>query len=228
MIKYVQDELTEGQLPDGTRFVSAKNLLQRRVPGMPAGEDASYGMGLMIDTHWGVSVIHHGGSVAGYKSDILAIPSAQVGAVILTNGEYGGGMLRPFMRRVLEVLFDGTPEAAGDVAATAARIKAEMREDRKTLMVPPAPALARELAKSYDNPDLGHVAVRQDGTGIIFDFGSWRSHVASRRDSDGTLSFVTIDPLTQGYAFVAGRQDGRPVLTIRDGQHRYVYRSGLE
>ncbi len=225
MIKYVQDELTEGQLPDGTRFVSAKNLLQRRVPGVPAGEDASYGMGLMIDTHWGVSVIHHGGSVAGYKSDILAIPSAQVGAVILTNGEYGGGMLRPFMRRLLELLYDGKTEAAGDVAAAAARIKAEMRADRKTLVVPPDPAWARTLSASYENPELGHIAVTREGHSVIFNFGVWQSRVASRRDDDGKVSFVTIDPLTQGFAFVAGRQDGRNALTIRDGQHTYVYRA---
>jgi CubicO group peptidase (beta-lactamase class C family) len=225
MIKYVQDELTEGRLPDGTRFVSAKNLLQRRVPFVPVGEDASYGMGLLIDTQWGVTVIHHGGSVAGYRSDVLAIPSAQVGAVILTNGEYGNAMLRPFMRRVLELLFDGQPEAAADVTATAARIKAEMHEDRKTLVVPPAPALARELAASYDNPSLGHIAVIQNGTGILFDFGAWRSRVASRRDPDGTVSFITIDPLTQGFSFIAGRQDGIAVLTIRDGQHKYTYRA---
>jgi CubicO group peptidase (beta-lactamase class C family) len=67
MIKYVQDELTAGVLPDGTRFASAKNLLQRRVPGVPMGEDAGYGMGLVIDTQWGVRVIHHGGSLAGYR-----------------------------------------------------------------------------------------------------------------------------------------------------------------
>ncbi len=225
MIKYVQDELTEGQLPDGTRLVSAKNLLQRRVPGVPAGEDASYGMGQMIDTHWGVSVIHHGGSVAGYKSDFLAIPSAQIGAVILTNGEYGGGMLRPFMRRLLELLYDGKPEAAGDVAVAAARIKAEIRADRKTLVVPPDPALAQTLSASYENPALGHIAVTREGRSVIFNFGVWRSRVASRRDDAGKVSFVTINPLTQGFAFVAGRQDGRNALTIRDGQHTYVYRA---
>ncbi len=226
MINYVRDELAEGMLPDGTRFVSARNLMQRRVPSVSMGEDASYGMGLEIDTHWGVSVMHHGGSLAGYKSDILAIPAANIGAVILTNGDYGGLMLRPFMRRVLELLYDGKPEADGDVAAAAARIKAEIRADRKTLVAPPAPALARDLAPDYDNPDLGHISVRHDGTNIIFDFGAWRSRVASRRDGDGTVSFVTIDPLTQGFAFVAGRQDGKRVLTIRDGQHRYVYRAG--
>jgi hypothetical protein len=39
------------------------------------------------------------------------------------------------------------------------------------------------------------------------------------------VSFITIDPLTQGFSFIAGRQDGIAVLTIRDGQHKYTYRA---
>jgi hypothetical protein len=134
-------------------------------------------------------------------------------------------MLRPFMRRLLELLYDGKPEAAGDVAVAAARIKAEIRADRKTLVVPPDPALAQTLSASYENPALGHIAVTREGRSVIFNFGVWRSRVASRRDDAGKVSFVTINPLTQGFAFVAGRQDGRNALTIRDGQHTYVYRA---
>ena len=46
-------------------------------------------------------------------SDFVAIPEAGVGAVILTNAGNGQLLLRPFMRRLLEVLYDGRPEAAG-------------------------------------------------------------------------------------------------------------------
>ncbi len=48
-INYVQNELTLGVLPNGKRLVSEKNLLQRRVPTVPIGENATYGMGLMVD-----------------------------------------------------------------------------------------------------------------------------------------------------------------------------------
>ncbi|HEY1630283.1 MAG TPA: hypothetical protein VGF56_03160, partial [Rhizomicrobium sp.] len=93
-------------------------------------------MGLETDKTWGVTVVHHGGSLGGYKSDWIAIPDAGVGAVLLTNADTGQLMLRPFMRRVLEILYDGKPEAAGDVAAQAARIKAEVAEQRTHLVIP--------------------------------------------------------------------------------------------
>lgn len=89
LIKYVRFELNEGRLDNGTQWVSAKNLLERRAPTVPVGEDRFYGMGLQTDRDLGVDVVHHGGSMFGYKSDIMLIPSAGIGAVILTNSEDG-------------------------------------------------------------------------------------------------------------------------------------------
>ena len=223
LIEYVQDEITQGQLPDGIRLVSAKNLLIRRVPNVSTGEFGEYGMGLETDHTWGVLVVHHGGSMAGFKSDIMLVPDAQVGAVMLTNADTGQALLRPFMRRLLEVLYDGKPEAAGDVAASAARIKAAIAKERERLVVPPAPDLAAGLAARYANPDLGHIAVRRDGGDLVFDFGAWSSKVASRKNDDGTVSFITIDPTNEGFEFVVATRSGHRSLVIRDGQHEYVY-----
>lgn len=223
MIKYVQNEITEGVLPDGKRLVSAENLLKRRQPGVPVGEDQYYGMGLETDSTWGVTVVHHGGSMAGFKTDWIAIPEAKVGAVILTNSDEGQLMLRPFMRRLLEVMYDGKPEAAGDVAGAASRSKAQYAAERPRLVIPPAADAAAKLAARYTNPDLGFIAVSRKTAEVRFDFGEFGSLMASRKNDDGTLSFVSIDPAVIGFEFVAGEQDGKRTLTTRDGQHEYVY-----
>jgi CubicO group peptidase (beta-lactamase class C family) len=223
VIRYVGDELSEGMLPDGRRLVSEKNLLVRRAPNVATGEDGFYGMGLEIDRTWGVTVIHHGGSMAGFKSDWMAVPEAQVGAVILTNSDEGVMMLRPFMRRLLEILYDGKPEAAGDVAAAAARNRAQIAKERERLVLPPAPALAAQLAGAYVSAELGHITVRREGGEVVFDFGAWKSHVASRKNDDGTVSFITTDPTNNGFEFVVAARAGKRALIIRDGQHEYVY-----
>lgn len=223
LIRYVGDELDQGRLPDGRRLVSAQNLLVRRAPGVATGEDAYYGMGLEGDRTWGVLVIHHGGSMAGFKSDIIFVPDAGVGAVILTNADDGGYLLRPFMRRLLEVLYDGKPEAAGDVAASAARNQAEIAKERQRLVSPAAPAPAADLAGAYVSPELGRITVHREAGQVVFDFGAWKSRVASRRNDDGTISFVTVDPATSGFEFVVATRSGKRALVIRDGQHEYVY-----
>jgi hypothetical protein len=89
--------------------------------------------------------------------------------------------------------------------------------------VPPSPALVAVLAKRYSSKELGDLAVlTQDGV-TTFDLGEWKSTVASRKNDDGTTSFITIDPGTDGFEFVVGERSGKRILIVRDGQHEYVF-----
>ncbi len=222
-IRYVQLELARGKLPNGQVLVSEENLLARRIPQVPIGEDQTYGMGMVVDTTYGVPVVHHGGDLAGFHSDFLALPDQGIGAVLLTNSDNGAMMRRAFMRRLLEVVFDGKLEAADDVAGQAARHKAEVAKERERLVVPADAAVAGKLAPRYASPELGGLAVRRHGATTIFDLGEWRSTVASRRNDDGSVSFITIDPNKHGFEFVVGERDGKRALIIRDGQHEYAF-----
>ena len=226
LIKYVQDELTEGRLPDGTEFVSKQNLLMRRRPNVGIGEDVTYGMGLVTDTRYGVTEVHHGGDLIGFHSDIIAVTEAQVGAVILTNGDNGFDLRGPFARRLLEVLYDGKPEAVKELDASAKGVDAELAGERPHLSVPPDAAQVAQLAGYYTNPSLGSIRVTRDGSGVVFDFGSWKSPVATRKNDDGTVAFVTVAPGETGYPFTVTKSGGRRALIIRDGQHAYTYVEG--
>ena len=221
--RYVMMELAGGRLPDDSRFVSEQNLVMRRAPQILLGEDQTYGMGLMADRTWGVSLIHHGGDVWGYHSDMIFLPEYGVGGVILTNSDPGVRLRRPFMRRLLEVLFDGRPEAAEDLASSVQQMKATIAKERERLRVPADAALVAKLAPRYRNATLGEVTVRREGAATVFDVGEWRSAVASRVNDDRTVSFLTIDPMLGGFEFVVGDRDGRRVLIVRDGQHEYVF-----
>ena len=223
LIRYVQDELALGKLPDGRQLVSAQNLLMRRAPQISLGEDASYGMGLIEDHTYGVPVVSHGGSMSGFKSNFYFMPEAGIGAVVLTNSDNGGMLLGPFGRRLLEVVFDGKPEAEAEVASRAATHKAELAKNRERLVVPASPDLVSNLGKHYSSKELGDLAVLTDNGVTTFDLGEWHSTVASRKNDDGTTSFITVDPGTDGFEFVVGERGGKRVLIIRDGQHEYVF-----
>jgi CubicO group peptidase (beta-lactamase class C family) len=223
LIRYVQLELAQGKLPSGKQLVSSENLLERRAPQIALGEDSSYGMGLMVDRNYGVPVVSHGGSMAGFKTNLYFLPDSGIGAVLLTNSDTGNMLLAPFSRRLLEVVFDGKPEAAGNVASSAAAYKARLAKERERLVVPADPALVARLAKSYSSKELGELEVLNKDGVTTFDFGEWKSAVASRKNDDGTISFITIDPTNSGFEFVVGDREGKRVLVIRDGQHEYVF-----
>jgi CubicO group peptidase (beta-lactamase class C family) len=223
LIRYVQLELARGKLPNGKQLVSEVNLLARRKPYVKVGPYGSYGMGLQVDTRWGIPVVSHGGSMLGFKSDIMFLPEHGVGAVILTNADTGGLMLGSFKRRLLEVLFDGKPEAAEDLSKAAENYRAVQAKFRERLVVPAESETAGRLASRYTSPELGELIIRRQGSSTIFDLGEWRSSVATRKNDDGTTSFMTIDPGGAGFEFVESNRGDKRALIVREGQHEYVF-----
>ena len=222
MLKYVSMELAEGTLPDGRRYIGKDVLLARRVPQVNIGKDATYGMGLMVDTEYGTPVVHHGGDLTGFHSDMMWLPEHGVGAVVLTNGDPGWTLRNAFRRKLLEVLFDGRDEAAAQVKAAGQAYRAQRAADRKLLTVPADADAAKQLASHYHNASLGNIDVRRAGDETTFDFGEFKSRVATRRNPDGTMSFVTTDSGVDGFEFVVGGGPAK-TLTIRDAQHEYVF-----
>jgi CubicO group peptidase (beta-lactamase class C family) len=222
MLKYVQMELAEGTI-GGKPYIGKDALLARRAPQVAIGTDATYGMGLMVDKTWGVTVVHHGGDVVGFHSDMMWLPEYGVGAVILTNGDPGWMIRGLFQRKLLEVMFDGKPEADAKLAAGAKAYFESLAAQRKLVTVPADPALAGRLAARYTSPALGEITLKKEGAKTVFDFGEFASEVASRTNPDGSVSFTTIEPGVMGLEFIVGEKDGKPTLTIRDSQHEYVF-----
>src|SRR5690606_25105921 len=194
VLRYVQMELDKGLLPDGTRYIDEAPLLERRKQQVALGNDASYGMGLMVDRTWGIPVVHHGGDMLGFHSDMMWLPEHDVGAVILTNSDPGVFIRGPFQRRLLEGLCDGKPEAVENVVSQARRLEESRAAERKRLTVPADAKAAGALAARYRSDELGDIAVSRKCDATWFDFRGWKSEAASRRNDHGTNSFVTISP----------------------------------
>ena len=222
MLRYVSMELEEGLLPNGKRYISVEPLLERRVPQVSIGKDETYGMGLEVDTTYGEPVVHHGGDLIGYHSDMIWLPRKKVGAVILTNSDPGWILRTLFRRKLLEVLFDGRAEADADLSARGKSFFADMAAERKLLTVPADANERAKLAARYANPALGGIAVSRKNNATVFDFGEWKTEVASRKNPDGSISFITIAPGANGFAFVVG-SGPKKTLTLRDAQHEYVF-----
>lgn len=225
LLRYVQMELDQGLLPDGTRYIAEAPLLARRVQQVSRGSDLGYGIGLKIDHSSGTTLLHHGGNMFGFISDVMWLPEHDVGAVILTNADQGGISIRgQFRRRLLEVLFDGNPEAVANLATQSRRMKDDVATERKTLTVPADPALVRQLSGRYHSAELGNIDISRKGATTWLDVGGWRSELASRRNDDGTTTLISISPGLVGWLeFAVDRKDNRPSLVLRDEQREYVF-----
>ena len=223
MIRYVGLELADGKLPGGKQLVSKESLFARRARGVPTGENQWYGMGLEENSRYGVPVIHHGGDLLGFHSDMMWVPSAGTGAVIMANSDDGAALRGPLMRRMLEVLYDGRPEAETEIKVAVVRNKGEMANMRGRITLPPDPAAAAALANRYHNPELGTLDVDRSGSGVNFRFTAWGSEMGSHRNADGTTSFISSSPGMTGLEMVVASKDGKRAMVIRDSQHEYVF-----
>ncbi|PCC74450.1 CubicO group peptidase, beta-lactamase class C family [Nannocystis exedens] len=219
LLRLVQMELAEGELPGGETYIGKSALLARRAPQVRFDIDEAYGMDLMTADDHGVQLLHHGGSLFGFYSDVLWLPEHQVGAVILTNGEPGWLIVSAFRRKLLELLFAGRPEAEARLAVETRQYLEELASERKSITLPADPAAAAALAPRYHNAALGGLAVTA-GAQTRFDFGEFAGEVGSREHPDGTQSFVLALPGLIGAEFVVSPER---TLILRDAQHEYTF-----
>ena len=225
MALYTRNEVMEGKLPDGRQWVGREALLARRARGVSTGSQAWYGMGIETREIAGIEVVHHGGSVSGYKSDWIVLPASHLGIVLLTNGENALPLITALPRKLIELLYDAHAQADADVAAQASRIDDALTAARATISGT-LPANA-DLGARYTNPVLGTIIVRRSGDTVRFDFGAWESAIGVKADpgAPGGFDYVSIAPSEIGtLAFVPGRDGNVRTLTLRDSQHTYVYR----
>lgn len=223
LLKYVQMEIDHGVLPDGKRYIGEAALMQRREPQIALGVGKDYAMALMVDKSDGTTVVDHGGDMGGFHSNMMWWPEQKVGAVILTNADEGVNLRGPLKRRLMELMFDGNMEAEASAAANAKASRESFDAFVKLLQWPADAKALDGLAPRYHNAALGDLRVtRKDGK-AWFDVGTFSSEVATMPQPDGSMAFVTIDPVALGFLLTRADKDDLRKLVVRDGQHEYVF-----
>jgi len=221
--RWVLMELNKGRTPEGQPLIGEANWAERYKPQVMVSEDINYGMGLIVDRQYGITVASHGGDMLGFHSNMIWLPEHGLGVTILTNSDAGVLLRGPLQRKLLEVVFDGRPEADERLKVAIANRRAEAAKQRELLTLPiPADAI-KPLAASYASPELGHIKVSKKGRQVRFQFDHWSSEVALRKNEDGTQSYVTIDPGITGVEFVRDDKAAQPTLVLRDAQHEYRF-----
>ena len=223
MLKYIQNELSAGLKADNNRLYAEGPLLERRQKTVSTGAESYYGMGLSVRNISGIEIIQHGGSMAGYKSQMVIIPEANFGAVILTNSDEGGSLLSPFGRRLVEILYDGEAKAAATISASVASTEAYLAEERKQLTIPADPSVASDLAKQYSSPELGTIDIRSNEDQLILDAGTWIGGLGTKINDDKTTSLVLTEGAGRGVELIVGKTDDQRTLSLITPQHSYVF-----
>lgn len=226
VMRYLQMELRKGLLPNGERLIGEAALLQRRVPNVPLDAHAQYAMSLVVADVGGIEVIDHGGSVPGFQTNMVFVPSLDLAIVVLTNSDNGHPLVYAMARAVLETIYDGRPEALERVRKGAQEIEAfrQSLRDKSRQLVPDA--VVSTLARTYRNEELGEINLFRKAGQLWLSTEDWTTELLSRANDDGTTSLVFAAPWVLGQVeLVTGSEGDTRTLVFHDAQRDYTFRA---
>ena len=220
--RWLRLELGKGVL-DGTQVVSETNLLERRKPRVKISAKQSYGLALFIDESRGLQAIGHGGNTFGFSADANFYPEHGLGLVMLTNAQAANGYMSAVRRRLIEILFDATPEAEQQLAFGIKQLGETIKKQLAEVTLNPEAAFVEPLAGKWTNPRLGTIEIRRDKTGFIFDAGEWQSPIGEHKDPSGARRIIMTGPPFAGFAFWPQQNDGKMMLLFETAQQKYWF-----
>jgi CubicO group peptidase (beta-lactamase class C family) len=216
-------ELGSGTL-DGVRIIGEEYLLERRNPQIKISDDASYALGLTVGkTHGQLPAVNHGGGTGGFNTWFMFLPEHAVGMVIVSNASGAGQFNGAVERRLLEILFDGRPEAKEDLTSAIALAEKQRADDWKLIEEKPEAAWFEQYAGAWSAPGLGRIKLRNGKKTAILDAGEWKVPVGKMTDRDGTVKLITTGGMLPGIELIPREQDGRTVLVLDAAQQAYVF-----
>ncbi|CAM3040024.1 serine hydrolase [Paenibacillus taichungensis] len=190
MIVWVQFQLNQGQ-QGGKQLISKEQLAITHSPQMASDSPfyckelpvSTYGLGWMIDSYRGHAMIHHGGAIDGFASQVAFLPEEQIGVVVLCNTH---GSILPYtisfnvIDRLLELepvdwserlakLMTGEStdsEAATNTIETPTTPETTVEEKPVDTQVHPHDRPIHAYAGSYTHPGYGEIVIQQSNDGL--------------------------------------------------------------
>jgi CubicO group peptidase (beta-lactamase class C family) len=187
MTRWLEVQLAQGALPDGSHLFSAEASRQMWNPVVlepiaprPEGLKATqpmfdtYALGWDVQEYRGARIIWHGGAVFGSLAAVVLIPERKIGFYIAVNSEEGE-MVRGLMYELLDHYL-GLPKGdwpeklhAFKQAQVAAAVAALNAPAAQPAHAGPSLPLAR-YAGSYNDPWYGTITIREAGGALRLDF----------------------------------------------------------
>ncbi|KAI5886361.1 beta-lactamase/transpeptidase-like protein [Schizophyllum commune H4-8] len=199
--------LLEGRNPRTNASVIPADVIRKVASGITVDTGAApypelgpvvYGGGQMRSTYRGHEYIEHGGSVPGYRTQIIRFPNEKFGLAVLVNDDtYGTQMHEVIKWRIVDAHLGLQPI---DWSGRAKSRLLKAREEKPKLLPRPENAtLPSGLDGRYDNPGYGRflfcsmgakdaVSLQQEDTQTNFAGNNAQALLQDRRPKDALVS----------------------------------------
>lgn len=180
---------------DGKPLVSARNLREMHTPQIvlrmdaldraefPQTKQMSYGMGWVIQDHFGHRLLQHGGAIDGFRCHFTLVPEARLGIVLLCNlheTRMNIALSNALLDMLLNLPHRGERDWNAIVHAAERKEEAEAekaeREKQRHRQLDTQPS--RELAGyigAYEHPAYGTVHITLEDGRLIWQWNRWNA-----------------------------------------------------
>jgi len=225
MGRYMATILDAGVTPDGQRVVSEETLRETWEPQVPISATESYGLGWIVGEYKGLERMYHSGNTLGFTSEFVFVPEADVGIVVLTNGQRTNAFNSAVANRLFELAYDVPSEAEANAAFQLEQSQSSLRERRDQLQDAVESDVADTFAGTYRNDALGEIVLERDEGQLVLDAGEFRVEVRPTVDGSGAFDgYETYGvPLTGLPLELDDDRDGGPVVVFGQGALQYTF-----
>jgi CubicO group peptidase (beta-lactamase class C family) len=180
---------------DGKPLVSARNLEAMHTPQIvipmdpidriefPATNQMSYGMGWVIQDHFGHRLLQHAGAIDGFRCHFTLVPKSRLGIVLLCN-LHQTRMNIALSNSLLEILLGLPHHDWNEIAAKAdqrdiadSEQSQREKEERRRSDTHPSRELAG-YAGAYEHPAYGTVRITLEHGRLVWQWYRWRAAMA--------------------------------------------------
>jgi CubicO group peptidase (beta-lactamase class C family) len=175
------------KMVDGKPLVSARSLKEMHTPQImqqidavdrmmfPTTNQMSYGMGWVIQDHYGHRLLQHGGLIDGFRCHFTLVPKERLGIVLLCNLHHTR-MNLALSNSLLEMLLRLRPKRDWNkVIADAERMNDETgKKERRHLDTQPSCELGGYTG-TYEHPAYGTVRVTLEDGKLVWQWNRFRA-----------------------------------------------------
>ena len=164
MAEFVKMMLAGGLTSDGTRLLSEGSIERLWTAQVPISATTNYGLGWILEEYKKLPVYGHGGNTLGFTSDMVLLPGANLGFVMLTNQQ--GSVLNALVRqRFLELVYAQEDKSSGQLASLVRQIGEGRSSAAERLQDSVDLAVLEPYFGTYSNAELGTLVlgVNEDG-----------------------------------------------------------------
>ena len=156
-----------------------------------------YGLGCQVESYRGQRIVHHGGNIPGFSSDVCVVPGADIGIAVLTNLD--SSYLRlPLMYGIIDLVSGNGDAGLGarihelQTTLSAGYAQARDHQHARASAAPPSRPLDG-FAGTYTHPAYGELTIRVEGDTLVPDFHDAGDRVRLAHRGHDAWDLVLVD-----------------------------------